>query len=85
MSNVYSFPSLIHIVCLYKRVFIINNVSRQPCLADRANLHYVEATILEILRFTSVIPLAIPHMSLKDSTIGGYVIPKGTQLPFKPY
>ncbi len=63
----------------------IDIFSRQPTLADRANLHYVEATILEMLRFSSVAPTAIPHMSITNSTLGEYFIPKGTQVTFKLY
>ncbi len=63
----------------------INYFSRLPTLADRENLHCVEATILEIFRFSSAAPTAIPHMSITNSTLGEYFIPRGTQVTFKLY
>jgi len=43
-------------------------------------LPYVEATILELLRYKTVGPLAIAHCTLKDTEVGGYFIPKGTSV-----
>ena len=41
-------------------------------------LPYVEATILELLRYKTIVPLAVTHSTLKDAEVGGYFIPKGT-------
>ena len=51
---------------------------RAPRLSDRENCHYIQATILEVLRnlFTSV--AEAPRKALKDTTLGGYDIPAGT-------
>ena len=43
-------------------------------------LSYVEATILELLRYKTIAPLAIAHCTLKDAEVGGYFIPKGTSV-----
>ncbi|CAH1243936.1 CYP1A1 [Branchiostoma lanceolatum] len=51
---------------------------RQPVLADRASLPYMDATINEILRFGIVAPTAIPHATTVDTTLRGYEIPAGT-------
>ncbi len=48
------------------------------CLADRAKLPYTEATLHEIQRHGSIVPLGVPHEALKDVDLGGYRIPKGT-------
>ncbi|CAH1243935.1 CYP1A1 [Branchiostoma lanceolatum] len=53
---------------------------RQPALADRASLPYMEATINEILRFSSVNPAAEPHETTVDTTLRGYEIPEGTEI-----
>ena len=53
---------------------------RHPCLEDRGNLPYMEATIAEILRIATTTPLSIPHKSIRQSTLGGYDIPKDTMM-----
>ncbi|XP_019206870.1 cytochrome P450 2J2 isoform X2 [Oreochromis niloticus] len=52
--------------------------SRLPTLADRPNLPYTDAVIHETQRVGNIIPLGLPKMASKDSTLGGYFIPKGT-------
>jgi len=42
------------------------------------SLPYVEATILELLRYKTLGPFALPHRTLKDTEVGGYFIPGGT-------
>jgi len=44
----------------------------------RCRLPFVEATILELLRITTLGPLAMPHCTLKDTRVGGFFIPRGT-------
>ena len=53
---------------------------RLPCLSDRPNLHYTDAVIHEILRFTTLAPLAIPHHTHEDIWIANnkYLIPAGS-------
>lgn len=49
-----------------------------PTLQDRARLPLLQATVLEVLRKATVIPLAIPHYTTEDSTVAGYDVLKGT-------
>lgn len=49
-----------------------------PSLQDRPNLPYTEATILEVMRLTTIVPFALPHCTLKETTLQGHYIPKGT-------
>ena len=51
---------------------------RNPGLEDRANLPLINATIMETLRVGNVAPLALPHFTLKDTTLCGYRVPKDT-------
>ncbi|XP_076873289.1 cytochrome P450 2J2-like isoform X2 [Brachyhypopomus gauderio] len=52
--------------------------SRQPTLDDRANMPYTEAVIHETQRMGNIVPLGFPKKACKDTTLGGYFIPKGT-------
>ncbi|XP_059197064.1 cytochrome P450 2J4-like [Centropristis striata] len=54
--------------------------SRQPKMADRANLPYTDAVIHEIQRMGNILPLNALRVAAKDTTLGGYFIPKGTAL-----
>ncbi|XP_021063043.1 cytochrome P450 1A2 [Mus pahari] len=49
---------------------------RQPRLSDRPQLPYLEAFILEIYRYTSFVPLTIPHSTTRDTSLNGFHIPK---------
>ena len=51
---------------------------RVPSLNDRPNLPLVQATIIETLRVANVSPLTLPHMTLTDTTLCGYRVPKDT-------
>lgn len=53
---------------------------RSPQLEDLARMPYTEATIYEVLRRSNVVALGNAHATLDDATIGGYRIPKGTQV-----
>ncbi|KAH9066016.1 cytochrome P450 [Lactarius deliciosus] len=51
---------------------------RLPTFEDRPNLPYINAICKEILRWKPVVPLCIPHSTLKDDVYEGYFIPKGS-------
>lgn len=53
---------------------------RKPRLEDRGSLPYLEATVAEILRIATTTPLSIPHKSTRDSSLGGFDIPKDTMM-----
>jgi len=50
----------------------------QPCVQHKQKMPLMQATILETLRLSSVIPMAIPHYCIKDSVVKGYHVAKGT-------
>ncbi|XP_078604852.1 cytochrome P450 2U1-like [Branchiostoma floridae x Branchiostoma japonicum] len=51
-----------------------------PTLANRSQLPYTEATIMEIQRIRAIVPLSAPHAPNEDTTFRGYDIPAGTQV-----
>ena len=51
---------------------------RLPNIQDKPNMPLLQATVLEVLRISSVLPIALPHETSEDATLGSYKIPKGT-------
>ncbi|KAK7049406.1 hypothetical protein VNI00_006007 [Paramarasmius palmivorus] len=49
-----------------------------PTLEDRSRLPYIEAIYRETIRWSPIVPLAIPHCTVADDIVDGYFIPKGT-------
>lgn len=49
-----------------------------PCFEDEAKLHFCQATIHEIHRLASIAYIGLPHYSMTDITINGFIIPKDT-------
>jgi cytochrome P450 len=50
---------------------------RLPSMHDQSKMPFTEATILEILRWKTLVPLAIPHTTLTDTNVGDYFVPAG--------
>ena len=53
-------------------------LSRLPTINDRASLPYVQALLLEVLRWWPVVPLGLAHRSIEDDEYNGYFIPAHT-------
>ena len=65
---------------LQKELDHVTGKQRVPSLKDKASLPYVEAFIAEVLRHVSIMPMAIPHSSIKASTLRGYSIPPDVKI-----
>lgn len=50
--------------------------SRPPIMFDKANMHYTNAFIHEVLRKANLVPLNMARTARKDTILGGYFIPK---------
>ena len=53
---------------------------RLPCWSDCPNTPYAEALLLEVQRLGAVAAFGLQREASKDVEVGGYVIPKGTQV-----
>ncbi|CAH1780868.1 unnamed protein product, partial [Owenia fusiformis] len=53
---------------------------RNPSVDDKENMPYLQATLIEVLRYLSHVPIAVPHKTLVDTSVAGYDVPKGTQV-----
>ena len=57
---------------------VVPRGERFPSLDDRSRLPYVEAVLLEMMRFKTLAPLGIPHMTLCETKVEEYSIPDST-------
>ncbi|KAM8945496.1 cytochrome P450 1B1 [Pelodytes ibericus] len=51
---------------------------RLPCVEDQPDLPYIMAFLYELMRFSSFVPVTIPHATTQDTHLMGYHIPKDT-------
>ncbi|XP_013391052.1 steroid 17-alpha-hydroxylase/17,20 lyase [Lingula anatina] len=51
-----------------------------PCGTHRHSMPYTEAALSESLRHGTMPALGLPHTATRDSTLGGFDIPKGTTI-----
>uniref|UniRef100_A0A8D2PR25 Cytochrome P450 2J6 n=1 Tax=Zosterops lateralis melanops TaxID=1220523 RepID=A0A8D2PR25_ZOSLA len=61
-----------------KELDAVLSPSHLICYEDRKQLPYTNAVVHEILRFSSIILITLPREAVKDTTVLGYHIPKGT-------
>ncbi|XP_009295398.3 cytochrome P450 2J4 isoform X1 [Danio rerio] len=54
--------------------------SRQPLMEDRAHLPYTYAVMHEVQRFANVLAFIPPRVASKDTTVAGFLIPKGVMV-----
>jgi len=53
---------------------------RLPEFTDRSCLPYIEAIIMEVLRWHPAVPQGVPHATEQDVIYGDYFIPKGAMI-----
>lgn len=53
---------------------------RRVGLDDRDSMPFARAFLLELLRFGSLSPILIPHMTLVDTAVRGHPVPAGVQV-----
>nr|XP_039264906.1 cytochrome P450 1B1-like [Styela clava] len=63
----------------------ITGTDRLPTLADRPELPYMEAAFHEIMRHSSFVAITIPHLTLSNTILCGYKVPKSTMVFINQY
>ncbi|KAI5121763.1 hypothetical protein M0805_009574 [Coniferiporia weirii] len=61
----------------YTEITRVIGSDRLPTLADRSELPYVNALMLEVLRCAPPTPLGLPHAPAEDNVFHGYAVHKG--------
>ncbi|XP_030235315.1 cytochrome P450 1B1 [Gadus morhua] len=62
--------------CLQEEVDKVVDRESLPSIEDQPRLSYVMAFVYEVMRYTSFVPLTIPHSTTADTVIMGYSVPK---------
>ena len=65
---------------LQKEVDNVVGSSRDVTISDRQDMHHIRATIYELNRFVSVVPLGVPHSTARECQLEGANLPKGTNI-----
>jgi cytochrome P450 len=55
---------------------VCGNSTRLPVFTDKPKLPFIEALLTEVLRWTIITPMGLPHRFTKDEYHGGYLFPK---------
>ena len=63
---------------VHEEICKIIGKERRARIGDMISMPYTMAYIYEILRHTTIVPLAFPHATTGEAKINQYVIPKGT-------
>jgi len=63
---------------LHEEIRRVVGMSRLPSLNDRPEMPYTEAVIMEVMRYSAMVPLAVQHRTVEDVHFHGFFIPKDT-------
>lgn len=70
---------------IYKEMTRILDPDTPPRFSDRHRLPLLWATVTEVLRCGSIVPLLLPHRTTTDASINGFRVPKDTTVLVNAY
>ena len=73
-----NYPDVQHMIQQEIKTVVGN--SRRPVLADRQNMPYTEATLMEVMRYMSPVPNGLIRKTTKNTEIQGHRLPKDTNV-----
>uniref|UniRef100_A0A8B9J304 Cytochrome P450 family 1 subfamily B member 1 n=1 Tax=Amazona collaria TaxID=241587 RepID=A0A8B9J304_9PSIT len=82
VTDIFGAKNCLEVLCMYAKmqeeVDRIVGRDRLPCAEDQPHLPYITAFLYESMRFSSFVPVTIPHATTANTFIMGYLIPKDT-------
>ncbi|XP_067412849.1 uncharacterized protein [Emydura macquarii macquarii] len=54
--------------------------ARPPAMEDRLRLPYTNAVLHELQRYLDLVPMSLPHTTIRPTAFRGYFIPQGTTI-----
>ncbi|KAF9526217.1 cytochrome P450 [Crepidotus variabilis] len=72
------YPKLLQKV--QKEIDSVIGTARLPNVDDRASLPYLNCVLKEVIRWSPMVPLGMPHRLMEDDFYQGYFIPAGTTI-----
>lgn len=63
---------------IQKELDAVYGEGQTPSVLEKSKFSYIEATIMEVQRFFHITPITGPRRVLRETTLGGYTIPKNT-------
>lgn len=63
---------------IQKELDAVYEEGQTPSVLEKSKFSYIEATIMEVQRFFHITPITGPRRVLRETTLGGYTIPKNT-------
>ncbi|KAL6483882.1 hypothetical protein MHYP_G00087540 [Metynnis hypsauchen] len=64
----------------HEEIVRVLGFDRSPCMNDRPQLPYTCATLHEIQRHASIVPLGVVHQTTQPAELRGYHLPKGSEI-----
>ncbi|KAL7859021.1 hypothetical protein SRHO_G00141680 [Serrasalmus rhombeus] len=66
--------------CCHEEIIRVLGFDRCPCMEDRPQLPYTCATVYEIQRYASIVPIGLIHKNTQPALLRGYHLPKGYEI-----